>query len=69
MQIRQFFTPLKGCRIVASGLHPLKKEFDYLGEVIKVDGNICIFRNQSGDTDSLIWRFKEGNNKYIYFGA
>lgn len=65
----QFFKPMKGCRIVASSKHPTRKEFDYIGEVIKVDGDIVWFRDQVGDTDTMIWRFKEGNNLYVYFVA
>jgi hypothetical protein len=65
----QFFTPIKGCRIVASAQHPFKKAFDRIGEVLKVDGNIVWFKNCQGDTDSMIWRFKDGNNKFVYFGA
>jgi len=67
--MKQFFRPIRGCRIVASDSHPYKKEFDYIGRVIKVNGNIIAFINSTGDTDYLIWRFKEGNNKFIYFGA
>lgn len=69
MEIRQFLTPQKGCKIVASAIHPFKKEFDYIGIVIKIDGNIIRFKNQLGEIDSLIWKFKDGINRFIYFGG
>lgn len=65
----QFFKPLKGCRVVASKDHPTRKEFDYLGTVERVDGDQILFRNSRGEVDRLIWRFKDGNNKFVYFGA
>ena len=69
MEVKRFFRPIKGCRIIASDNHPLRCAFDYIGEVVKVDGNIVRFMDRSGDTDSLIWRFNDGDNKFIWFGA
>lgn len=65
----QFFKPLKGCRMVASKDHPTMKELEYIGTVEKVDGNQVVFRNRTGDLERIIWRFKDGNNKFVYFGA
>lgn len=61
--------PATGCKIYASNSHHSKNENDYIGEAIKVDGNILKFRDIGGDTDSLIWRFKDGLNKTVYFGG
>jgi hypothetical protein len=69
MKINQFFKPLKGCQIYASEQNPFCSLFDMVGECIKVDGNVCWFIDRRGDTDSFIWRFAEGNNKYFIFGA
>ncbi len=69
MEINQFLKPSKGCQIYASGQNPFYAPLDRVGECIKIDGNICWFRDRRGDTDSLIWRFAEGNNKFFIFGA
>lgn len=65
----QFFKPLKGCRMVASKDHPTMKELEYIGTVEKVDGDQVVFRNRTGELERIIWRFKDGNNKFVYFGA
>jgi hypothetical protein len=64
-----FNRPLKGCRMVASDQHPHRDPFDYIGEVVKVDGNQVVFRNRSGEIDRIIWKFRSGKNPTIYFGA
>lgn len=69
MEVMRFFRPIKGCRVIASDCHPHKRKFDRIGEVIKVDGNIFWFRDGRGDIDSMIWRFRDGENKFIWFGA
>lgn len=69
MEVKRFFRPIKGCRLIASDNHPFMAAFDYIGEVIKVDENIAWFVNREGDTDTIIWRFKDGANKFIWFGA
>ena len=67
--MKQFFKPLKGCQMVASDQHPSLKEFDHVGIVKSVEGRIISFVDRSGKVDWLIWRFKEGNNTTVYFGA
>lgn len=69
MEVMRFFVPIKGCRILASNLHPLRASFDYIGEVVKVDGGTVWFKDKSGDTDILIWRFRDGDNKFVWFCA
>lgn len=70
MAIMQIFKPTTGCRIYASEQH---YAFDYLthsGVVIEVAGNIIHFKSLiHGDTDSMVWRFSDGNNKHVIFGA
>jgi hypothetical protein len=67
--MKQFFKPLKGCQIRATLAHPELNNMDYVGRVHSVDGNIINFKNRAGELDLMIWRFKEGNNKTIIFGA
>lgn len=69
MAVMRFFRPIKGCRIFASAQNPHFKEMDYVGEVIRVDGNFAWFTDRAGDTDLVIWRFEDGVNKFILFGA
>jgi signal peptidase I len=65
----QFFKPMRGCRVVASESHPTKKKMDYIGRVVKVDGDQIVFVDSAGETHWMIWRFKDGNNPTIYFEA
>ncbi len=67
--MKQFFKPLKGCQVLATESHPSLKEGDYVGTVHVVNENIITFRNRQGEHEDMIWRFKEGNNKTITFGA
>lgn len=69
MEIRTYGRPRKGCKMVASDKHHTLKEFDYIGEVLSVVGNIVAFKDRNGDTDYIIWNFKEGPNDTISFGA
>jgi hypothetical protein len=68
-EMKKFFRPLKGCRILATEEHHTLKPMDYVGRVHSVDGNIITFKDRSGQLDTMIWRFKEGNNKTVVFGA
>lgn len=69
MDIKQFFTPIKGCHIYASDKNPYHKFLTRLGEVISVSGNIVYFKNRAGEVDTYIWKFKTGYNSHIVFGA
>jgi len=65
----QFFRPIKGCKVVATDSHHKLNAGDYVGIVHKVDGNIITFKNRQGEHENMLWRFKEGNNTTITFGA
>lgn len=54
---------------MATDSHNKLKAMDYVGRVHSIDGNIIAFKDRSGQLDTMIWRFKEGNNKTIVFGA
>lgn len=70
MSIKQFFRPLKGCKIYASQTHHSLSFLTPIGVVTEVSGNIVHFKSfLHGDTDSMVWRFKDGNNSDIVFGA
>lgn len=67
--MREFFKPIKGCRVLATADHHSLNEGDYVGLVNFVDDNIITFKNRSGEHEKMIWRFKEGSNKTVTFGA
>jgi hypothetical protein len=64
-----FHTPIKGSQIIASQYHHNLKAGQCIGVISKVDGNIIKFIDRNGEKDSIIWRFKSGNNKTIHFTA
>jgi hypothetical protein len=67
--IKAYHTPLKGSRIIASQYHHNLKAGQHIGVIRRVDGNIIKFIDRNGEKDSIIWRFKSGNNKTIHFTA
>jgi hypothetical protein len=67
--MKLFFKPMKGCRIMATDSHAALNEMDYIGTVHCVDGNIVTFKDRNGQLDTMIWKFKEGLNKTVMFGA
>lgn len=65
----QFYRPLKGCQIRATDSHHSLNTGDYVGRVHIVSDNVITFKNRQGDHENIIWRFREGNNTTITFGA
>jgi hypothetical protein len=64
----RFYRPINGCSLFASKDHMTKKHGEFLGKVKNVDGDILTFEI-NGQTDKLIWSFKDGRNKWIEFGV
>jgi hypothetical protein len=63
----RLFKPIRNCKILASENHHSLKELDYIGRVLKIEGNMLAYTDKDGDTDWIIWNFKEGLNKTICF--
>lgn len=60
--------PSKGKKVYATSEHYTISEGDLVGEVVAVNGAIIKYRDRDGDTVSMIWKFKDGYNKTVYFG-
>jgi len=41
----------------------------YIGIIHLIKNNIITFKNRQGEHEDIIWRFKEGINTAIIFGA
>ena len=52
--------PRVGCKIYATKEHMTMQENELIGTCIEVNGNLCHFKNESGN-DLFIWRFLREN--------
>jgi len=64
-----FLTPIKGCKIMAGYNHHNLNHGYYIGIIHLIKNNIITFKNRQGEHEDIIWRFKEGINTAIIFGA
>lgn len=56
--------PRIGVHLYASELHHSKNKYDYIGEILEIDGGILHFRDGKGETGCVIWR----DNQTIMIG-
>lgn len=67
--MKTYTRPRKGCFLYATRENWNMRHNQIAGEVVSIDGNILKFRDPDGDIQSLIWRTKDGLNKFYKFGA
>lgn len=67
--MRIYKRPIKGCTLYATREHFSLNHNQIAGEVVNIDGNLLKFRDLDGDIQTLIWRTKDGLNKFYKFGA
>jgi len=65
----RFTKPMRDCRVFATDKNELHKAGEFLGIVLKVEGNLLHVKNK-GETDIYVWRFaSDRKNEWIEFGV
>ena len=60
--------PSLGLKVYATSEHYTEQEGATVGVIVAIEGPIIKYTDNDGDTVSLIWKFKDGYNKTVYFG-